>query len=75
MWLYSLSLGRGDFPHWVVLYCQDNVHFQLGTLRSLHAGVSRSVFAASQVPQWLMDHYSLCNSDSPYGSAYTGGVA
>ena len=73
-WLYSLGLQRGNYPYWLVLYCADTTHFQLGNLRNVDSVSGRSAFAEAQVPQLFRGHYDPCNARAPFGPTARGSL-
>ena len=68
-WVYSMDMHRGDFSHWMVLYCLNNVHFQLGLLRCGSTAPYQCVFKADELPAQLRHHYDLSNLGAPFGHA------
>jgi hypothetical protein len=68
-WVYGTSSHRGDFSHWIVLYCEETVHFQLGLIRCGHGAPYQCVFPNSGLPAQLQRHYNMNNVDAPVGRA------
>jgi hypothetical protein len=74
-WIYGVSAVRGDYPFWLLLYCSDNVHFQLAAATSTAGAASASAFRLRDLPDALVAHYNLCNSSMPIGRAFHGGIS
>ena len=67
-WMYALHLHRGDFTHWMVVYCITNTHFQLAWIRCGLNASYRCLFTTDTLPSALRDHYNLNNAAAPVGS-------
>ena len=74
-WIYGTNFDRADYPHWMLLYNIDNVHFQLAGLAPLCGDPSTSVFRIDDVPDALKEHYNRCNGHCIMGSKYRGGIS
>ena len=66
--LYSLSTTSADFPYWLCLYCQDNVHFQTLALSFPGSLERHCYFQSSQVPPALVDEYNATHKQCPFGT-------
>ena len=67
-WVYGLHLHRGNFTHWMLVYCIQNTHFQLAWVRSGNAATYKCIFSTEELPQALRDQYNLNNVHAPIGS-------
>ena len=74
-WIYGLNTSPGDYPYWLLLYSSGDAHFQLAAATSMRGDAPASAFALAELPRALVDHYNLCNTSSPVGSAFRGGIS
>ena len=68
-WVKGLELDRGDFSHWMLLYCISNVHFQLFFLQCGRGASYKSVYPIEALPAPLQQQYNLNNTAAPVGCA------
>ncbi len=73
--IYSLNQRRADYDWWVLLYCAQNVHYQLAALRLGPPSAAASFFHVSEMPLPLRDAFNSANRNCPIGHTYVGGVA
>ena len=74
-WIQGLSLERGDYAYWMMIYWIDPVHYQLAQFHRDGDPEPRTFFAIDDVPLELRSHYDLCNGARSFGRAYHGGVS
>jgi len=72
-WMYGIATTRGDFSHWMLLYCNQQVHFQLAALHTQQQRY-QIIFSTEELPALLRYHYDLNNANAPVGSERTVGV-
>ena len=74
-WLYGFNPKRGDFPYWMSLYCQGQVHFQVMQLRCSNEVVDNSFWSRQHLPSALRNLYNASNPDCPVGAAFGLGIS
>ena len=67
-WIYALDINRGNFSHWLALYCIGNFHFQLAFLRCGEQASPTCFFTVQSLPAQLRDLYDSNNLHAPVGS-------
>ena len=73
-WIYSLAASRSDYPHWILLYCKNQTHFQLAA--STHEnGINQAVFAIDEIPEALKHVYNVNNPDACIGECSSSGIS
>ena len=73
-WIYGLAASRGDFSHWVLLYCESSTHFQLAAL-SHNNKDEQVVFAISELPTAIRHVYNINNANVKIGTSRTSGFS
>ena len=73
-WVYSLASSRGDYSHWMMLYCKNETHFQLAALNHGRK-INQAVFAIHEVPQAIKEVYNVNNTDAHMGAERSSGFS
>ena len=73
-WLYGFNPKRGNFPYWVSLYCDRNVHFTALQLQRGNEAVKSSFWSRQRLPPAVRNLYTASNPDCPVGAAFGLGI-
>ena len=68
-WAYPWNFSRHSFSHWMLLYYEDEVHFQLAKIKTKSDQLFRCTFSKEEVlaePK-LLELYSVNNAAAPFG--------
>ena len=72
--MYSLASSRGDYSHWMMLYCKNETHFQLAALNHGQK-INQAVFAIHEVPQAIKEVYNVNNTNAHMGAERSSGFS